>query len=191
MAAMADRTAARGLRRANDPPLLILTSLTGGPKHGHALIKDIEAFAGVRLGPGALYGAMTRLEKRGLIEPLEADDRRRPYQITTAGPAALAEAVAELRTPARAGEDRLRLLRGAPARPPGGTANDCCAGTRPPGGPATAKRRRRWSRTSSTGGDRDRRCGCRWPGGAWSSRPAPWPSPGGRPTATRCATAAW
>ena len=46
-----------GLRRANDPPLLILVSLADGPKHGHALAKDIEDFAGVRLGPGALYGA--------------------------------------------------------------------------------------------------------------------------------------
>ena len=51
---------ANGLRRANDPPLLILVSLADGPKHGHALAKDIEDFAGVRLGPGALYGAFTR-----------------------------------------------------------------------------------------------------------------------------------
>ena len=74
-----------GLRRPNDPPLLILVSLAGGPKHGHALAKDIEDFAGVRLGPGALYGAITRLVERGLIEPLGGDDRRRPYQITPAG----------------------------------------------------------------------------------------------------------
>ena len=35
-----------GLRKANDPPLLILVSLADGPKHGHALAKDIEDFAG-------------------------------------------------------------------------------------------------------------------------------------------------
>jgi Transcriptional regulator PadR-like family len=52
-----------GLRRPNDPPLLILVSLADGPKHGHALAKDIEDFAGVRLGPGALYGAITRLDE--------------------------------------------------------------------------------------------------------------------------------
>src|SRR6478609_3557274 len=69
-----------GLRRPNDPPLLILISLADGPKHGHALAKDIEDFAGVRLGPGALYGAITRLAERGLIEPFGSDDdRRRPY----------------------------------------------------------------------------------------------------------------
>jgi len=86
-------TAQNGLRRPNDPPVLILTSLAGGPKHGHALAKDIEDFAGVALGPGALYGAITRLEERGLIEPLGSDDRRRPYRITAAGVAALADAV--------------------------------------------------------------------------------------------------
>jgi DNA-binding PadR family transcriptional regulator len=82
--------------RTNDPPLLILTSLSSGPKHGHALLLDIEEFAGVRLGPGTLYGAITRLEGRGLIEPLGADDRRRPYRITAAGEENLAGALAEL-----------------------------------------------------------------------------------------------
>ena len=104
-----------GLRRPNDPPVLILTSLAAGPKHGHALAKDIEEFAGVALGPGALYGAITRLEERGLIEPLQSDDRRRPYRITPAGSAALAEAVADMRRIAKVGESRLGLTLGAPA----------------------------------------------------------------------------
>jgi DNA-binding PadR family transcriptional regulator len=82
-------------------------SLAGGPKHGHALAKDIEAFAGVRLGPGALYGALTRLEERGLIEALVADDRRRPYQLTAAGSAALDDAVEHLRRLVQVGERRL------------------------------------------------------------------------------------
>jgi DNA-binding PadR family transcriptional regulator len=81
----------------NDPGLLILTSLSGGPKHGHALLLDIDSFAGVRLGPGTLYGAITRLEERGLIEPLEADERRRPYRLTAAGTTTLADSVASLR----------------------------------------------------------------------------------------------
>ena len=83
-------------RRSNDPSLLILTSLADGPKHGHALLKDIERFAGVRLGPGALYGAITRLEERGLIEPVPSDDRRRPYRLTTAGGLSLANIVRDL-----------------------------------------------------------------------------------------------
>jgi DNA-binding PadR family transcriptional regulator len=108
------RTASSGRRRPNDPPLLILTSLAAGPKHGHALAQDIEAFAGVTLGPGALYGAITRLEERGLIEPLDAQDRRRPYRLTGAGAAALAEAVTELRRLVDVGDERLRLAWGAP-----------------------------------------------------------------------------
>ncbi len=98
-----------GLRRPNDPPVLILTSLAAGPKHGHALARDISEFAGVRLSPGALYGAITRLEERGLIEPLESDDRRRPYRITAAGSAALAAAVTEMRRLADEGATRLGL----------------------------------------------------------------------------------
>jgi len=114
---MAPNRAASGLRRPTDPPLLILVSLAGGPKHGHALAKDIENFAGVALGPGALYGAITRLEARGLIEPLESADRRRPYRMTAAGSAALATALADLRRVADAGSARLARLRpsGSPA----------------------------------------------------------------------------
>ena len=59
----------KGLRQSSDPSVLILTSLAGGPKHGHAPAKDIQEFAGVTLGPGTLYGAITRLEEQGLIAP--------------------------------------------------------------------------------------------------------------------------
>ena len=71
------------------PATLILSSLAGGPKHGYALTTDIEGFAGVRLQPGTLYGALARLEKQGLIESLEADGRRLPYRLTDEGGAAL------------------------------------------------------------------------------------------------------
>jgi DNA-binding PadR family transcriptional regulator len=106
---MPRKSGANDLRRQSDPPVLILTSLAGGPKHGHALAKDIEEFAGVTLGPGTLYGAITRLEERGLIEPLESDDRRRPYRITPVGAAALAETVADMRHLADVGASRLEL----------------------------------------------------------------------------------
>jgi DNA-binding PadR family transcriptional regulator len=97
-----------GLRRPNDPPVLILASLAASPKHGHALAKDIAEFACVQLGPGALYGAISRLEQRGLIEPLADEDRRRPYRITPAGLSALADAVRDMRRIADAGTARLR-----------------------------------------------------------------------------------
>ena len=98
---------APGASTSNDPGLLILTSLSSGPKHGYALTQDIETFAGVRLGPGTLYGALTRLEDRGLIEPLEAQDRRRPYRITADGGAALAATLAGLRRILDEGDVRL------------------------------------------------------------------------------------
>lgn len=71
--------------------VLILTSLAGGPKHGYALIKDVEDFAAVRLGPGTLYGVLARLEARDLVRALPNDGRRYPYEITSAGKAALTE----------------------------------------------------------------------------------------------------
>jgi DNA-binding PadR family transcriptional regulator len=74
-----------GLGRFADPSVLILASLAGGPKHGYALIKDIQNFAATTLGPGTLYAALARLQQRGLIEALPERDRRRPYQLTPAG----------------------------------------------------------------------------------------------------------
>jgi DNA-binding PadR family transcriptional regulator len=97
--------------KENDPPVLILTSLASGPKHGYALLQDIEAFAGATLGPGTLYGAITRLEQRGLIEPIEsADERRRPYRITAAGAEVLAATLGDLRKIVDVGTTRLRRL---------------------------------------------------------------------------------
>src|ERR1700722_16615710 len=69
----------------SDPPLLVLASLAGGSKHGHAMIEDIERLCGSRLGPGTLYGAIARLEQLGWIEPLPAEERRQPYRITAEG----------------------------------------------------------------------------------------------------------
>jgi DNA-binding PadR family transcriptional regulator len=68
-----------------DPGLLILASLADGDKHGYSVMLDIQQFAGVELGPGTLYGAITRLVKSGWIRPLESEDRRRPYRITASG----------------------------------------------------------------------------------------------------------
>jgi DNA-binding PadR family transcriptional regulator len=92
--------------------MLILTSLASGPKHGHALARDIEGFASVRLGPGSLYGAITRLEEQGLIAAMPAEDRRRPYRITEGGRVFLAEAVDRLRNLVDVGTARLGVPAG-------------------------------------------------------------------------------
>jgi DNA-binding PadR family transcriptional regulator len=95
------------LGRYAGPATLILSSLAGGPKHGYALTKDIEEFAGVRLQPGTLYGALSRLEQHGLIEPLEADGRRLPYRLTEPGRGALHAHLAAQRRIADVGLRRL------------------------------------------------------------------------------------
>jgi len=89
------------------PATLILSSLAGGPKHGYALTKDVEAMAGVRLAPGTLYEALARLESQGLIEALASDDRRRPYRLTATGATALR---AHLDAQRRVADEGLRRL---------------------------------------------------------------------------------
>ena len=92
----------------SDPTILVLSSLAEGEKHGYAIMADVEAFAGVRLGPGTLYGAITRLEERGLIRPRQSDDRRQPYRITAAGRQYLKDELATLDQVVRTAQRRLR-----------------------------------------------------------------------------------
>jgi DNA-binding PadR family transcriptional regulator len=91
----------------NDPNLLILASLADGDKHGYAIMVDIHTFADVELGPGTLYGAITRLEERGFIRPVATDDRRQPYRLTAAGRRYLEEQLAGLQSLVRVGLRRL------------------------------------------------------------------------------------
>jgi DNA-binding PadR family transcriptional regulator len=91
----------------NDPNLFILASLAGGDKHGYAIMVDIQRFADVELGPGTLYGAITRLEERGFIRPVATDDRRQPYRLTAAGRRYLDEELAGLQSLVRVGFRRL------------------------------------------------------------------------------------
>jgi DNA-binding PadR family transcriptional regulator len=80
---------------ASSRNLLVLMSLAGGAKHGYALIQDIVDFAGVKLGPGTLYGCLGTLERADLVAALPPDERRRPYQITAQGLVALQQALEE------------------------------------------------------------------------------------------------
>ena len=92
-----------------DPTMLILASLADGDKHGYALMEDIEAFAGVRLGPGTLYGAITRLDRCGWIRAVASpNDRRQPYTLTAAGREHLREQLNALDKIVKVGSRRLR-----------------------------------------------------------------------------------
>ena len=91
-----------------DPSLLVLASLADGVKHGYAMMDDIASFSGVRLGPGTLYGAITRLEERGWIRGIESDDRRRPYRLTAEGRRYLQEELGTLQRFVKVGLRRLK-----------------------------------------------------------------------------------
>jgi len=96
--------------RFAEPSLFILVSLSDAPKHGYALMLDVEAATGRPLGPGTLYAALSRLEEAGLIEALPPVDRRRPYRLTGVGRTTLEHQLREMSTFAEAA---LRRLEGA------------------------------------------------------------------------------
>jgi DNA-binding PadR family transcriptional regulator len=97
-----------GLGRNAAAAVLVLSSLAGGEKHGYALVKDVEEFAGVHLPPGTLYQLLARLETRGLITALEADDRRRPYRLTARGATVLSEYITAQKRILKTGQARLK-----------------------------------------------------------------------------------
>jgi DNA-binding PadR family transcriptional regulator len=92
----------------SDPTVLILASLAEGNKHGYAIMEDIEMFAGIRLGPGTLYGAIARLEKSGWIRAVASKSRRQPYRITAEGSAELKRQLALFGQVVRIGNRRVK-----------------------------------------------------------------------------------
>lgn len=101
---------------SNDAQMLILTVLAGGPRHGYAVNTAIEELTGSRLGPGSLYGALARLEARGLVEPADeatgAQERHRTMRLTDTGRDTLR---VELQQMARVSQAGLRALGVVPA----------------------------------------------------------------------------
>lgn len=86
---------AREKRKAvSEPVLLILASLAEQPRHGYALLKDVETVSDgrFRMSTGTLYGAIHRLLDDGWIERWDQDDVSRDkqaYRLTKAGGMAL------------------------------------------------------------------------------------------------------
>lgn len=101
------------LGRWADPQLLVLASLADGPRHGYAITQDVAATMGVRLSAGTLYAVIARLEGQGLIEALQAADRRRPYRLTGTGAEALAAQAARMSELATLAQTRLRTAAAA------------------------------------------------------------------------------
>jgi DNA-binding PadR family transcriptional regulator len=86
----------------------ILLTLADGPKHGYAIMKQVNAEGGgwLRMGPGTLYGTLQRMLIATLVTEIPADEitaeekvsaeredatdeRRRYYRLTEAGRHAL------------------------------------------------------------------------------------------------------
>lgn len=63
------------------------------PLHGYAIMSAVQAISRgrVNMGPGTLYGVLTRLEKEKMIKLEEDDGRRKVYSITPVGLDALRE----------------------------------------------------------------------------------------------------
>lgn len=93
--------------RSLDAGLLVLMSLATGPKHGYAIIQDVDRFADIRMGPGTLYAAIERLENGELIAPVASTDRRKPYRLTRRGLDALRAQTNALRRLAGVASKRL------------------------------------------------------------------------------------
>ena len=101
----------------NEPTFLILTALAGEPRHGYAVIEDVEGMTDgrVRLRAGTLYAALDRLRGEGLIEvdreEVVQSRLRRYYRLTGAGEQSLQTETDRLRAQAAIAEGRLRARR--------------------------------------------------------------------------------
>jgi DNA-binding PadR family transcriptional regulator len=101
------------IKPLSEPVLLILTSLADQPRHGYALIKDIESLSGgrVRMSTGTLFGALRRLLDDGWIERFEQEDtarQKQAYRLTTAGRKQLQVELDRMKELTRAGFARLK-----------------------------------------------------------------------------------
>ena len=173
------------LDRWADPPLLVLASLADEPKHGYAITQDVAETMGVRLSAGTLYAVISRLEARGLIEPLPSEDRRRPYRLTAAGATELARQSQRMSKVASLATRRLRPTWAGPEHegPRHATADDAAGpcGARPVPAVLAGPVRRRGARAA--GADRRRAARRGQPGLAraagldWPPPPCAWPPP--------------
>ena len=102
-----------GSRPLTEPVLLILMSLADQPRHGYALLRDIEGLSKgrVRLSTGTLYGAIRRLLDDRWIERFDQPDTSRDkqaYRLTPAGRRQLQAELNRMKDLMRAGMVRLR-----------------------------------------------------------------------------------
>jgi len=66
--------------RFGETAMWILVALASGPMRAARLLEEVRRLDG-HVGPGALFGAVARLERRGLIEPIVTGEGRRAYRL--------------------------------------------------------------------------------------------------------------
>jgi DNA-binding PadR family transcriptional regulator len=103
----------------------VLVALAEGPRHGYAVAQEVEELTEGRIveeltegrivmGPGTLYGSLSRMQEAGLIVEAENPgedgvhaERRRYYRMTPLGTAALRAESERLLRAARVARSRL------------------------------------------------------------------------------------
>lgn len=104
-------------RPLQEPTVLLLTALADAPKHGYALMQEVEAISGgrVRLRTGTLYGALDRLLQQGLIaidsEEIVDGRMRRTYALSEPGREVLETEAERMRATADEARRRLAVVR--------------------------------------------------------------------------------
>jgi len=104
---------ALGVEALSEQSFLILAALADQPRHGYALVTEVESLSAgrIRLRASTLYAALERLVGRGLAAPdrdeVENGRLRRYYRLTDAGAAAVAVETQRMRTQAQAATRRL------------------------------------------------------------------------------------
>jgi DNA-binding PadR family transcriptional regulator len=87
----------------------IMVGLADEPKHGYAIMKDIEELGGFSMRPGTLYAALMRMQRAKLVEEIQSSDyRRRPFRLTESGRMRLEGDLQTLATLASIGLRRLK-----------------------------------------------------------------------------------
>lgn len=99
-------------RFALEAAVWIMVALADQPKHGYAIMKDIQDLGGFSMRPGTLYAALMRMERAQLVEEIQTSDyRRRPFRLTEAGRTRLDADLKTLAALASKGLRRLKKLK--------------------------------------------------------------------------------
>jgi len=102
----------RHIESLTESVFLILVSLAEEPRHGYAILKDVETLSSqrVRMSTGTLYGALRRMLEDGWIEHSREDEAprgRQAYRLTAPGRKVLNAEADRMKLLARLASSRL------------------------------------------------------------------------------------